>query len=198
MFTRHNIFLRLIKSDAYRYLGEMNVWRMIKLYLTTPGFNYSCKMRATKYFSEGKLSKLFFPISYLRYRRAMVRYGISIPYKTSIGYGFYIGHFGSIVVNSDCIIGDNVNISQGVTLGQAGKDGEKGSPVIGDNVYIAPNSTIVGNIVIGSDVAIGANAFVNKNIPSGITVGGVPAKSISDKGSKDYIHNKFIREEILK
>lgn len=198
MLTRYNMFLGLIKSDAYRYLGEINFWRILKLYLTSPGFNYSCKMRATKYFSEGKLSKLFFSFSYLLYRRAMVRYGISIPYKTRIGYGFYIGHFGGIVVNSDCIIGNNVNISQGVTIGQAGKEGDKGSPVIEDNVYIAPNSTIVGKIVIGSNVAIGANAFVNKDIPSGITVGGVPAKIISYKGSKDYIHNTFIREEILK
>jgi len=66
------------------------------------------------------------------------QYGISIPDQTSIGSGFYIGHFGGIVVNRMSIIGKNCNISQGVTLGQANRGTGKGYPTIGDNVYIGP------------------------------------------------------------
>ena len=182
-------YKQLIASDAYRYGGVSTVKEMLKLYFRTPGFNYSCKMRFVNlcYSSRG-VFKIIYPIAYLAYRHAMFKYGISIPYKTTIGKGFYIGHFGGIVINSDTIIGNNVNISQGVTIGQAGKTGKKKSPVIGDCVYIGPNSTLVGNITIGNFVAVGANAFVNDSIEDGITVGGVPAKVISKNGSLDYIH----------
>ncbi|WP_202807025.1 hypothetical protein [Planktothrix agardhii] len=38
---------------------------------------------------------------------------INIPSKTQIGKGFYIGHFGGIIINQDVKIGENCNISQG-------------------------------------------------------------------------------------
>jgi len=47
--------------------------------------------------------------------------GISIPFSTEIGSGFYIGHFGAIVVNGKSVIGKNCNISQGVSLGQVNR-----------------------------------------------------------------------------
>lgn len=118
----------------------------------------------------------------------MFKYGIGIPYMTDIGEGFYIGHFGGIIINSNVVIGKNVNLSHGVTIGKGWGRGT-GCPTIGDEVYIGPNSTIVGEITVGSNAAIGANAFVNKDVKSGSTVGGVPAKMISQKGSCDYIHN---------
>lgn len=187
----------LINSDAYRYLGKTDFATKCKLFFKTAGFNYSVKMRLARYFSSKGMKKIFFPLFYLVYRRAMFKYGISIPYKTEIGYGLYIGHFGGIVVNSEVKIGNNVNISQGVTIGQAGKDGNKRCPIINDNVYIGPKATIVGDIIIDDDVAVGANSFVNKNIEKNISVGGLPAKKISNRGSKDYIHNKWEEEELL-
>lgn len=187
---RLKCLLEILRSDAYRYLGDSsNSISRIKLYIKSSGYNYSCKMRFVKFCEEGKLSKVLFPIAYLRYRHAMIKFGISIPYKTEIGYGLYIGHFGGIVINSECKIGNNVNISQGVTIGQAGKSGNKQCPVIKDCVYIGPKATIVGGITIHEYSCIGANSFVNKNVDSYTTVGGVPAKVISNKGSVDYIHN---------
>lgn len=182
---------KLVISDAYRYIGvNAFTWRgRVKLFFKCPGFNYVFKMRVTYFCSNSGIRKIFFPFAYIAYRKAMIKFGISIPYKTQIGYGFYIGHFGGITINSDTIIGNNVNISQGVTIGQSGKDGEKACPVIKDRVYIAPKATLVGNIVIEDDAAIGANAFCNKNVPYSASVGGVPAKVISQTGSKDYIHN---------
>ena len=42
-----------------------------------------------------------------------------------------------------------------------------------------------GNIKIGNNVAIGANAVVNKSFEeNGITIAGVPAKKVSDKGNR--------------
>ena len=60
------------------------------------------------------------------------------------------------------------------------------SPIIGNNVWIGPGARIYGNIKIGNNVVIGANSVVNKTFPSNITIAGIPAKKINDKGYKDY------------
>jgi serine O-acetyltransferase len=113
--------------------------------------------------------------------------GISLPYSVTIGSGFYIGHFGNIIINASAVIGNNCNISQGVTIGVSGKSENRGVPVIGNNVYIGANSVIAGKITVGDDVVIGANTFVNRDIEPNVTVLGVPAKKISDNTSVDYI-----------
>ena len=182
--------LTLIKQDGYRYIGKYDLKGIVILYFRTPGFKYIVRLRFVRFCKTTKSVRIFFPLAYLLYRRSMIKYGIIIPYMTNIGKGFYIGHFGGIVVNSNVVIGDNVNLSHGVTIGQGGDDGQKGCPVIGNNVYIGPNSTIIGKIRIGNGAAIGANAFVNKDVQANTTVGGVPAKTISYKGSVNYIHNK--------
>lgn len=180
---------RIISNDAYRYTGNKSIISLIKLYVRTPGFKYTCWMRFVKYCRSSKLLLICFPFAYFMYRHYMFKYGIIIPYRTSIGPGFYIGHFGNIVINSNVLIGKNVNISHGVTIGQGGDDKAKGCPIIGDNVYIGPNSTIIGAVIIGNNAAVGANAFVNKDVLPSVSVGGVPAKIISRKGSINYIHN---------
>ncbi|KAB1067040.1 serine acetyltransferase [Tamlana haliotis] len=113
--------------------------------------------------------------------------GISLPYSAQIGEGFYIGHFGGVIVNPSAIIGRNCNISQGVTIGVSGRDEKRGVPVIGDNVYMGANAVIVGKIKIGNNCVIGANSLVNMNIEDNKTVLGVPAQVISDNTSKNYI-----------
>ena len=114
--------------------------------------------------------------------------GISIPASTEIDSGFYIGHFGGIVVNGKSVIGKNCNISQGVTLGQANRGKNKGYPTLGDNVYIGPGAKIVGAIKIGNNVAIGANCVVTKDIPDNSVVVGIPGKVISQDGATGYIN----------
>ena len=83
----------------------------------------------------------------------------------------------------------NCNISQGVTIGIVNSGEKAGVPSIGDRVYIGPGAKIIGNIKIGNDVAIGANAVVVSDVPDGVTVGGIPAKAISQNNSSAYIKN---------
>ena len=119
-----------------------------------------------------------------------IKLGINIPYNTDIKPGFYIGHFGVIVVHPDVKIGWNCNISSRVTLGISSRGKNKGVPQIGDNVYIGPGAVIIGNITIGDNVAIGANCVVTKDIPENAVVVGAPGKIISYKGSEGYVCNK--------
>lgn len=147
-------------------------------------------MRTCRYLHENVLSRYsVFVITYLILKHYVYKYGISIPYETEIGSGFYIGHFGGIVVNECSIIGKNCNISQGVTLGRSNRGKNKGHPILGDNVYIGPGAKIVGNVKVGNNVAIGANCVVTKNVEDNAVVVGVPGKVISLNGSAGYISN---------
>lgn len=56
---------------------------------------------------------------------------------------------------------------------------------IGNRVFIGANSTILLNVKVGNDVIIGAGSLVNKDIPDGCVVAGVPAKVICK--TEDYI-----------
>ena len=113
--------------------------------------------------------------------------GIDISFNAKIGKGFYIGHYGGIVVNKNAVIGDFCNLSQGVTIGEGGRGDERGTPIIGNKVYIALGAKIFGKIKIGNKVAIGANAVVNKSFSDNSVEGGVPARVLNFNSSFDFI-----------
>ena len=182
------IYIDIIKNDLYRYTGSNS--GVFKSFFINPGFKYTCLMRLEYLLSVNSKKSLLLLFVKLLKRHYSFKYGIQIPGTTKIGKGFYIGHFGTIVVNSNTIIGDNVNISQGVTIGQANRGKNKGAPVIGNEVYIGPGAKIVGSVKIGNNVAIGANAVVTKDVPDGAVVVGIPAKIISMSGSDGYINRK--------
>jgi serine O-acetyltransferase len=89
-----------------------------------------------------------------------------------------------LIINNATKVGANCRIHNNVVIGtEAGRSDQ--CPTIGDNVFIAPGAVIFGNIRIADDIAIGANSVVNRDfLDKGITIAGVPAKKISDKGSQ--------------
>ena len=118
-----------------------------------------------------------------------IRFGIDISRDAHIGSGFYIGHFGGIVVNTGVVIGKNCNISQGVTLGRQNRGERVGCPVIGNNVYIAPGAKIIGRIHVGDRAAVGANAVVLKRRRRQRQRRWHPgARQLSMSGSEGYIN----------
>lgn len=173
-----------IASDAYRYTsGRGN----LKLYLLNIGFRYSFWMRTCCYLKQSRFLYPLFLFSFLYLRHLSFKSGIQIPYNTDIDKGFYIGHFGTIVVNGKAKIGRNVNISPSVNIGQSNRGKNKGYPTIGDEVYIGPGAKIIGAVHVGNNVAIGANAVVTKDVPDNACVGGIPANIISYDGVEGYI-----------
>lgn len=113
--------------------------------------------------------------------------GVQSGASACIGGGLYVGHFGCIVVSGRAVLGEKCNLSQGVTIGIAGRGKNRGAPTLGSRVYVAAGAKIIGGIHIGDDVAVGANAVVTKDVESGVTVGGVPARVIARVGSQDFI-----------
>lgn len=180
-----------IRCDAYRYHGNScGFSASCKLYILTIGFRYIFWMRVCCYLKSRKILFPLFLLCWIRLNHISHKSGIQIPCTTSIGKGFYIGHFGTMVINSNAILGKNVNISPNVNIGQANRGPRKGVPIIGDEVYIGPGAKIVGRVDVGNNVAIGANAVITKDVPDNACVGGVPARILSMDGAVGYINKK--------
>jgi serine O-acetyltransferase len=179
-------------SDLYRYEEDhvMNIKKLLLRQYISPGYKYTFWFRLCRYLNQKNI--LLYPcylIARLILQHYKYKFGIDISPNTEVGKGFYIGHFGGIIVNSKVKIGKNCNMSQGVTIGLANRGKNKGVATIGDNVYIGPGAKIVGAVKIGDNVAIGANCVVTKDIPNNAVVVGIPGKVISFKGTTGYIGN---------
>ena len=128
-------------------------------------------------------------------------------------------------------MGNNCQITVGVRLlthggGHVLRDTKPGFDTfgkitIGDYVYIGNNSLIMPGVTIGDHVLVAAGSVVTKSVPSGVVVGGNPAKIICtigeyfernkqfDTGTKELSHdekrqflltldeNKFVKKPFL-
>ena len=177
-----------ISADAYRYIGTFSKFAAFKLRLKVIGFRYTRVMRICCYLRSRKWLLPIYLIYRLKLNRLSYKSGIQISETTQIGKGFYIGHFGCIVVSDQAVIGSNVNISQGITIGRTNRGEKQGVPTIGDEVYIGPGAKIIGKINIGNNITIGANAVVTADVPDNACVVGIPAKIISYAGSEGYVN----------
>lgn len=181
---------KTIGDDLYRYAGRGGVRTFLRFFISVPGFRYTAVMRTAVWLK--KKNAVYIPLyglCKLLLKRLEYRFGISIPYNTKIGAGFYIGHYGGIVLNPKCRIGANCNLNHGVTIGETFGGKHPGVPTIGESVYIGPYALIIGGITIGDHVAVGAGSVVTRSFEENAVIAGNPAKKISEKGSFDYIIN---------
>jgi len=184
--------MNYISEDLRRYFPEeAGLIRKLKTILLTQGIWALIIYRTGSWCYQHKKThhyiKLFSPFLTIVQKIIEVLTGIQIPFSAKIGKGFYIGHFGNIIIGSQVTIGDYCNISQGVTIGQAGRGEKQLSPAIGDRVYMGPGAKIFGGIRIEDNVAIGANAVVLKNLPDNAVAVGIPAQIVSYNSSRDLV-----------
>jgi serine O-acetyltransferase len=180
-----------IFDDLYRIHGKRDLKLLLNTFILNGGFRYLAVLRICQKLKSKKMLKLLlYPALRFYLYLIGVRYGIEIPVDTTIGEGFYIGHYGNIIINSKSKIGDNCNISQGVTIGRASRGKHKGAPIIGNNVYLGPSCIISGKVNIGDNAVIGAGAIVNFDVPINSVVASPRAIIISDKGSEGYVNRR--------
>lgn len=150
-----------------------------------PLYKFQRLMRKTEYYNnckKGIINKLYTLFLKHKYKKQQIMYGFSIPINT-FGPGLLIQHRGTICINGNTKIGSNCRINTCVNIGtNMEKEGE--APIIGDNCFIGPGVKMFGKIKVGNDVAIGANTVVNKDVPDGVTVVGVPARIVNNTGTK--------------
>lgn len=179
-------------ADAFRYMGDyggVKCCELFRYYLRHPNYRYVFWMRMAQYTLGRSWLFLLRIYTYMRLLHIRNKTGIQISPTTKIGKGFYIGHWGSIVINPAVVIGENVNIIQTCTIGVAYRGDKGGAPQIGDSVYIGAGARIFGGIKIGNNVAIGVNSVVTRDVPNNAVVVGAPAKIISMAGSEGYIYS---------
>lgn len=97
-----------------------------------------------------------------------------IHLNTEIGGGFRLPHPTGIIIHHKSVIGPNVMIFHQVTLAQP--------CTIGGHVDIGAGAKVMGPLTIGDHVKVGANAVVTGDVADGLTVAGIPARVIGEKG----------------
>lgn len=148
------------------------IWRF-EIYLRKLEYYMNC--------SKSIINKIMLIYYKFIFHKMSVKLGYYIKPNTC-SKGLSIAHIGPVIINDYAHIGENCRIHVGVNIGGSINEPKK-APIIGNNVYIGPGAKIYGNIKIGDNVAIGANAVVNKDVPNNVTVAGVPAKIVSNKGN---------------
>ncbi|HEX4463044.1 MAG TPA: hypothetical protein VH042_00185 [Solirubrobacterales bacterium] len=179
------------RADLLRYL-EADLWAH-GLERWRPWFRVSNRvvyfqrlLRFGEYY-EGRrdpLGRFWFGLLRVRLRVMGERLGFEIP-RGVFGPGLSIAHHGTITVNGEAVVGHNCRIDTQTTIGDV--RGE--APRIGDNVYIGSGARILGGVTIGDEVAIGANSVVIEDVPDRVTVGGIPARVISQRGSRGVLQS---------
>lgn len=165
---------------------------LIRAFVRDPVFRFTVLLRINEYLLNRRALLLARAVPKLWFNRLSIRLGFSVPLNV-FGPGLTIVHYGLLVVSPFARVGKHCRIHSGVNIGGAagkfeGEEARHMAPQIGDRCYIGPGAKIFGPARIGDDCAIGANAVVNGLVAGdGVTIAGVPARVISQKGSKGLI-----------
>ncbi len=119
------------------------------------------------------------PFSHLRpgsHLEAGVHIGNFVEVKASrLGRGTKVGHFSYL---GDAEVGEEVNIGAGTVT--CNYDGEKKNvTVIGDRAFVGSDTMLVAPVRLGRGAKTGAGSVVTEDVPDGVQVAGVPARSLS-------------------
>ena len=110
---------------------------------------------------------------------------IEIHPGATIASGVFIDHGAGLVIGETAIVEKGAMLYHGVTLGGTGKDIGKRHPTVREGALVSAHAQVIGPIEIGAKAKVGAGAVVVSDVPSDVTVVGVPAKIVRVHGKKD-------------
>lgn len=96
-----------------------------------------------------------------------------------LGKGLFLDHGTGIVIGETAVVGDDVSMLHNVTLGGTGAERGDRHPKIGKGVLLGAGAKVLGNIHIGDYAKVASGSVVLKDVPSGCTVAGVPARLVN-------------------
>ncbi|MCL6612493.1 MAG: acyltransferase [Peptococcaceae bacterium] len=117
------------------------------------------------------------------------RLGMKVGRDVSVGLAAMMDVFFPELIN----IGDNSVIGYNATIlchEFLVREYRTGEVVIGRDVMIGANSTILPGVSIGDGAVVGAGALVNRDVPPGVMVAGVPARVVDDGETTPEPHLK--------
>ncbi|OQX62451.1 MAG: hypothetical protein B5M51_06115 [Anaerolinea sp. 4484_236] len=123
--------------------------------------------------------------------RLVHSYGLSVGKMFSINSGAHIDARGQITIGNNVMVGPNaVIVSSSHTWENPALpmnvQGHVAGPVhIGSDVWIGANATVLPNLSIADGTIVAAGAVVTKDTESMSIVGGIPAKKIEQRESKN-------------
>jgi acetyltransferase-like isoleucine patch superfamily enzyme len=80
-----------------------------------------------------------------------------------------------ITLGEDCVVGYNTTI---LCHEFTRREWRRGPVVVGRDVTIGANCTILPGVIIGDGATVSAMSLVNRDVPPGAFVGGVPIKRL--------------------
>lgn len=186
---------RTLRRDLDRYLFQvyhdvrLSTPRLLRILAQFPGIWAVVSYRLTHHslyrVRPRPLANALAAYFFIVQRIIVILFGIEIDGRAHIGPGFFINHFGGVVIGP-VTIGSNCNLSQSVTLGRSSLESEPtgtDAPILGDRVWVGPGAVVAGSVSIGNDVTVAANSLVIRDIPDRGVGRGVPASVISRVGS---------------
>ena len=93
-------------------------------------------------------------------------------------------HGSGLVIGETAIVETGVLLYHGVTLGGTGKDCGKRHPTVRKGALISAHAQVIGPVEIGENAKVGAAAVVVADVPSDVTVVGIPAKIVRVHGQR--------------
>ncbi|MFS9027168.1 serine O-acetyltransferase [Streptococcus sp. OMI870] len=122
---------------------------------------------------------------------------IEIHPGATIASGVFIDHGAGLVIGETAIVEKGAMLYHGVTLGGTGKDVGKRHPTVREGALVSAHAQVIGPIEIGAKAKVGAGAVVVSDVPSDVTVVGIPAKIVRVHGRKDepVIHQEEEKRE---
>ena len=114
------------------------------------------------------------------YDNVLVIGDVKVGRNTWIGPNVILDGSGGLEIGDHCSISAGVHIYTHHTVARSTSLGEKPvdrAPVkIGHGVYIGPQSVIEKGVTLGDKCVVGALSLVNRDVPAGSRVWGVPAR----------------------
>lgn len=169
------MFFKTLRSDIDSMMARDPAARSrLEVILCYPGFHAVLIYRL----AHGAWRRGFYVLG--RWLSHLGRFltGIEIHPGAEIGERLFIDHGMAVVIGETAVIGDDVTLYQGVTLGGTSLKGGKRHPTLQDNVIVGAGAQVLGPITVAEGARIGANAVVLKDVPSGATMVGIPARPV--------------------
>ncbi len=169
MFTTWHLIKTDFNAKATWCYGESSRASRLKAVLADGSFAmiiYRC-MQASRRHGVAPLEMFFNKLNVV-FGQCIIGRG------AEFGPGFVLIHAQGVVINGAVRGGEHVYLEHQVTIGA-----ERGqSPQLGHRVFVGAGAKIIGPVVLGDDCKVGANAVVTRDVPSGATVGGIPARVV--------------------